>query len=65
MESREGRQRKTARIEGHLRGSVETWCSTNFLKYLKKIQMMFPNNKKDRIPNGHLLSPKFLVPGLK
>lgn len=59
MELREGRQTKTAGIERHVSGSMETWCITNSLKYLKVILMKFPNDEEVRIPNSHLLSQVF------
>jgi hypothetical protein len=50
---------ETARIEGHLKSGMESWCSGNFLKYMRNTLMKFSNNGGDRIPTGHLLSPKF------
>lgn len=34
-----GIQGDIARIEGHLMGAMETWCSGNFLKDIKVISM--------------------------
>lgn len=41
-----------------LEGGMEIWCNGNFLKYMKAIRMKSPNSGGDRVPTGHLLSPK-------
>lgn len=34
-----------------------TQCSKNFLKYMKAILIKSPNNERERVPTGHLLTP--------
>lgn len=46
-----------ARREGHLRGGMKTQCSRIFLKDMKAILILFPNNKGDESQIGHLLLP--------
>lgn len=36
---------------------METWCSRNFLWYMKAILMKSTNNEGDWIPTNHLLPP--------
>lgn len=44
-----------AKREGHLRGGMKTQCSRIFLKDIKAILILFPNNKGDKSQIGHLL----------
>lgn len=58
-------QGETARIEGHLRGGMETQCSVNVLKYMKVFLVKSPKNEEDGIPTSCFLSPKkFPILGL-
>lgn len=51
---REGMQGEMGKIEGYLKGGVETQCSGNFLKYMKVTLMMSQNNEGDRAVTDHL-----------
>lgn len=46
------------RTGGHWRDSMKIWCRGNSLKYIKAIITRSSNIRGDRVPNGHLLSPK-------
>ena len=56
MRLREEIQEETARVEGHLRENMRTYCSGNIIKYIKVILMNSPNNEEDRVPTHYLLS---------
>jgi hypothetical protein len=47
-----------ARTECDLRCTMDTGCSGDVLKYTKVVLIKCPNNGGDRVPIGHLFSPK-------
>lgn len=64
---RKGIWRETTRIKRHLKDSMKTIYSRNFLKHIhiyKDYLMKSPNIGGDQVSNGYLLSPMLPVPAL-